>query len=155
MVVSRTPEKLELDGDGEVMAVGSIEEGLRGLQGRYPAPETQAEDGHAGGDKEQLSLGRVFVIGGAEIYARALEMECCERILWTRLKGEFEYDTFFPGGTLGGDGGGEWGRRSGGELREWSGEGKDVGGWQREGDVEFEVVMVERGDGWGGEVRRV
>ncbi len=150
VVISRAPEKLGLDGmekekegrEEAVMAVGSIEEGLRRLQ-------------HTSEGQEQgpLSLGRVFVIGGAEIYAHALTLSCCERILWTRLKREFECDAFFPAGTLPGggeveggeeSGGGKWVTRTAEELREWTGEGDGLGGMKKEGEVEFEVVMVER-----------
>lgn len=162
MVVSRAPEKLEIP--EEVMAVGGIEEGLRKLQAMYPVLEKRRLEGQERRNEEEqkeeekLELGRVFVIGGAEIYAHALKLPCCERILWTRIKRDFECDTFFPGGTLlgGGEerGGGKWVVRSAEELREWTGE-EAVGGVQREGEVEFEVCMVERegegvGEGIGG-----
>lgn len=122
-------------------------------------------DGQGGGEREEWEevprLGRVFVIGGAEIYKHALEMECCERILWTRLRREWECDVFFPKGVLevadgglGGSGGGKgeegesggrgrWVRRSTEEMERWVGE-EGVGGLRREGEVEFEVCMLER-----------
>ncbi|KAK1756170.1 dihydrofolate reductase-like domain-containing protein, partial [Echria macrotheca] len=41
--------------------------------------------------------GRVFVIGGAQIYKAALGMACARRVLLTRiLNGGFGCDTFFP-----------------------------------------------------------
>ncbi|KAL9130466.1 MAG: hypothetical protein Q9217_001338, partial [Psora testacea] len=112
-----------------------------------------------GGDEEvaegKVGLGRVFVIGGAEVYRHALSMPSCERILWTRVRREFECDTFFPDGVLetggeqegGTDGGeqlkGRWMRKSNEELQRWVGE-EGVGDVKREGDVEFEVIMMEK-----------
>ena len=87
-------------------------------------------------------LGRVFVIGGAEIYKLALETGLCDRVLWTRVGGEWVCDCFFPGGVLDGNGGG-WVRRERGVLEEWVGE-EGVGGLRGEGGVEFEVFMVEK-----------
>lgn len=172
VVLTRDVRGLGLpEGEG-VLGVGGIEEGLRRLRDAYPDPpggregEARGEerrrlelDGDGGvGEAEAVRLGRVFVIGGAEVYRRALEMECCERILWTRLRGEWECDVFFPNGVLpvgdevGGDGkgegggggpGGRWVRRSTEELERWVGE-EGVGGVRREGGVEFEVCMLER-----------
>ena len=130
--------KLEGPGDGaSTRAVGadSILDAVQALQKHYGNPDAD------------VKLGRVFVIGGASIYEQAMGMECCERILWTRIRTEFECDVFFPGeGMLEGrEGKGEWQRKSKGELREWSGEEKEgMGEVQREGDVEFEVQMWER-----------
>lgn len=180
MVVTRNVAGLDVPRgvDGQVLGVGSIEEGLRRLRETYPTrsgdvneeaePQTeeqqrQGRDGYVGGERrseetESVQLGRVFVIGGAEIYRHALEMECCERILWTRLGGEWDCDVSFPEGVLliedeGDDarieGVGEhetrkkWVRRSTEELERWVGE-EGVGGVKREGEVEFEVSMLER-----------
>lgn len=173
VVISRTPEKLDLPkkerGVEAVMAVGSLEEGLRELQKKYnidnPPFLTEAEDsdedlfsGTSGisaipGFGLRFGLGRVFVIGGAEIYAQALEMACCERILWTKLSQEFECDTFFPAGALPrngevGDGeerGGEkWVMKDTEDWKRWTGIRRGFDGVQREGDVEFQVFMAER-----------
>ena len=184
VVVSRRPEKLGLGvggGDGgkrggngkgegeDVMAVGSVEEGLRMLMGRMGGKEEGGEKkmeggkegieegkGERGGEKRvegeggKWALGRVFVIGGAQIYEQALRMECCERILWTRVGWEGECDVFFPKGVLPVDGEGDikggfgkWVRRSTEEMERWVGE-EGVGGLRMEGDVEFEVCMLER-----------
>jgi dihydrofolate reductase len=43
-----------------------------------------------------MEVGRVFVIGGAEIYKEAMEMESCERILFTEVNGEVNTDVDFP-----------------------------------------------------------
>ena len=168
VVVTRDVRGLELpEGEG-VLGVGGIEEGLRMLQETYPGlsegqevePQQPGRDGCVGGEKgtESVQLGRIFVIGGAEIYKHALEMECCERIMWTRLRGEWECDVVFPKGVLpvgdevvgdgqaeGGETGhkGKWVRRSTEEMERWVGE-DGVGGVKREGEVEFEVCMLER-----------
>jgi dihydrofolate reductase len=41
-------------------------------------------------------FGRVFVIGGGEIYREAMNMENCERILFTEVQGDVETDVDFP-----------------------------------------------------------
>lgn len=163
VIVSRDVGGLELPRGGEVLGVGGIEEGLRMLRGMdKDGGDGEGRDGVVcgGGEEgegESVGLGRVFVIGGAEMYKLALGMECCERILWTRLRGEWECDVFFPPGVLagedggvgdGGGGGGGWGRgrwvrRSREEMERWVGE-EGVGGVKREGEVEFEVCMLER-----------
>lgn len=40
--------------------------------------------------------GRVFVIGGADVYREAINMENCERILFTEVTGDIETDVDFP-----------------------------------------------------------
>ena len=149
---------LGLDRDGEgveevAFAVGSVEAGLRELGGRFgdggsedgekkENGEGQGEDGVQAG---RVRLGRVFVIGGAEIYRIALGMEECERVLWTRLGREFECDTFFPEGVLedGAAEGSEWERKSNEELDKWTGE-EGAGQSKLENNIEFQVVMMER-----------
>ena len=165
VVVSRNRQKLDL-GEGEgAFGVGSVEEGVRRLQDVYPSlprelsrsltnggeEEDEEGEGHGLGleherqEQGKLALGRVFVIGGADIYKLALRLPSCERILWTRLRGEWECDTFFPEGILPeeGEGRGKWVRRSNEEMEEWIGE-EGVGGLRREGEVEFEILMAER-----------
>jgi len=174
VVVSRRVEALGLPAgeaggkEGPVFGAGSVEEGVRMLQRRYPSSgadtvgqmtsQQEGEGKALGRNKEEgtVELGRIFVIGGAEIYGLALRMPDAKRILWTRLRGEWECDAFFPGGVLLGEGEGEggdegkdeggWFRRSKEELEEWVGE-EGVGGVKREGEVEFEVFMVEREGG--------
>lgn len=137
VVVSRDVQALGLREEEEegVIGVGGVEEGLRLLAERNREGE---------GGKESV-LGRVFVIGGAEIYRKVLGMGCCERILWTRVGGGWECDVWFPGGVLeeGEGGGGGWVRRSGEEMERWVGE-EGVGGVKREGEVVFETFMLER-----------
>ncbi|KAL8903215.1 MAG: hypothetical protein Q9207_004081 [Kuettlingeria erythrocarpa] len=137
LVITRSPGKFyernqEFGGTDVVVAATSVAAGLRKLQAHGSKP-----------------LGRAFVIGGAEIYKQALELRECERVLWTRLGGEWECDTWFPDGVVGdgvedgGEGKNGWRRRTRREMEEWVGE-EGIGGLRREGDVEFEVSMWER-----------
>lgn len=132
VVITRSPDSASLapyHENKDVVIASSILDGLQRLR-------EQHED-----------LGRVFVIGGAEIYKQAIELQECKRVLWTRLSGEWECDTWFPEGIVGdGKGCGRengWEQRTRGELEDWVREG--VGGLRKEGDVEFEVSMWERG----------
>lgn len=123
------------DTKGEVlMRVGSIEEGLEKLlRGDW------RQDG-----LNDIALGRVFVIGGSQIYNTALAMDCCTRILWTRIEREWECDVWFPKGVLGEQGEtGSWERKGGRELDEWCGE-QGLGEQKEENGVGFTVEMWER-----------
>ena len=42
------------------------------------------------------NLGKVFIIGGASIYAQAITMPLCDKIYLTEIEDEFDCDTFFP-----------------------------------------------------------
>ncbi|KAI4205580.1 MAG: hypothetical protein LQ350_000359 [Teloschistes chrysophthalmus] len=137
IVITRSPSKLESftsqSGGGDVVAASSIPDGLHKLQSK------------------PRNVGRVFVIGGAEIYKQAIELKECKRVLWTRLAREWECDTWFPDGILG-DGDDEeamgkngWRRRTREELEDWTGE-KGAGGKRKEGEVDFEISMWERED---------
>ncbi|KAL9105184.1 MAG: hypothetical protein Q9187_008776 [Circinaria calcarea] len=163
VIVTRAPEKMgfpplarskdapakecrgEESGGEPAIAVKSISEGLRTLQSLYPPPSS------ASFSPDCLRLGRVFIIGGAEIYAFALQMPECERILLTRIQGEFECDTFFPV-TLGEAGrkdefGRGWVKQGKEDLDRWVGE-EVLAGVGREGDVEYEFEMWERERGF-------
>lgn len=138
-------------GSQHVLVAGSIEEGLRRLGQEYPplspppghyqstsgvgeaatgevsrgavTNENREDQGGFSGTEGRLSLGRVFVMGGAQIYAQTLDLDSCERVLWTRVEREWECDVWFPSGVLveGGEGG-RWTRRSDDELNAWCGE---------------------------------
>lgn len=136
VVITRTPENfsesIEGGGNGTIIAASSISSGLQQLQAQHGE-----------------TLGRVFVIGGAEIYRQVLGIRECERVLWTRLGSDWECDTFFPEGVVT-DGIGEGGRTENGwrrmtrrELEGWTGE-ENLGGPRKEGEIEFEVSMWER-----------
>ncbi|MCJ1438627.1 dihydrofolate reductase [Xylographa pallens] len=125
-------------------AVGSLREGWEVL-GRVLGGEGQPGEG-----EERLQLGRVFVIGGAEIYAAALGLANCRRVLLTRVWTEFECDTFFPvrlggAGDWGGGDGRGWVQRSKEELDRWVGEDVPEGRREEKG-VEWEFEMWEKGE---------
>ncbi|KAI4137538.1 MAG: hypothetical protein LQ341_005103, partial [Variospora aurantia] len=144
-------EEEEEEGDDSVVvitaAATSIASALQKLQLQQQQQQQQQQQ-HGGGAAERR-LGRVFVIGGAEIYKQALRMRECERVLWTRLSGEWECDTWFPEGVVkdgvdeGGEGKNGWRRRTTREMEEWIGE-EGFGGLRSENGVEFEVSMWER-----------
>ena len=135
VVITRSPESTSLASyqeNKDVIAATSILDGLQRLQ------------------EQHQDLGRVFVIGGAEIYKHAIGLQECKRVLWTRLSGEWDCDTWFPDGILvdgieeGSGTANGWERRTRAELEDWVQE-DGVGGLRKEGDVEFEVSMWERG----------
>ena len=126
IVVSRNPNNINIveNCDTPVVVVGSIEDGLRKLQ------------------EGAVQVGRVFCIGGAQIYEEALQTECAERILRTRVMKEYECDVWFPQKEVftGNDG---WIRSTASKIDEWVGE-ENVGQVKREGDVEFKIEMWEK-----------
>ncbi|KAK1501281.1 dihydrofolate reductase [Colletotrichum tamarilloi] len=88
-------------------------------------------------------LGKVFVIGGAQIYGAALEVPEAKRVLLTRVMGEFECDAFFPL-ELGGEGeGSEWAQVEKKGLDEWVGEEVE-GGEIEENGTRYEFQMWEK-----------
>lgn len=87
-------------------------------------------------------IGKVFVIGGAEIYKAALEDKHTKRILLTRVLTDFECDAFFPV-SLNDDGKGEWKKKSKRELDSCVGE-EVADGVQNENGVEYVFEMYER-----------
>ena len=84
-------------------------------------------------------IGRVFVIGGAQIYAAALAHPAGQTVLLTRIDTPFEVDTYFPVRL---DAGG-WRRESSEALCEFVGE-QVPAGVQKEGDVEYEYELWRR-----------
>ena len=46
--------------------------------------------------RPEPAVDRLFVIGGGQIYRRALELDGCRHIYMTRVLGHFDCDTFFP-----------------------------------------------------------
>ncbi|KAL8682281.1 MAG: hypothetical protein Q9186_001650 [Xanthomendoza sp. 1 TL-2023] len=134
VVVTRSPDSSSLSpyhSNKDVIITSSISDGLQRLQ------------------SQEKEFGRVFVIGGAEIYKQSIGLRECERVLWTRLSGEWECDTWFPDRVIGDEAeesgvrGNGWRRKTREELENWTGE-DGLGGVRKEGDVEFEVSMWER-----------
>lgn len=94
--------------------------------------------------KPQETLGRTFVIGGGQIYNSALEMEETRRILLTKVKSDFECDTFFSlklGDEEHSDP--QWVKRSKEELDSWAGEIVPEG-IQAENETKYEFQMWEK-----------
>ncbi|ERT01535.1 dihydrofolate reductase [Sporothrix schenckii 1099-18] len=94
---------------------------------------------------------RVFVIGGAQIYAAALGLAAARRVLLTRVLSDFSCDTFFPL-ALGTSSSTEatpdtpkWVQRSPEEHSAWIGE-EVPEGVQTENGTEYEFQMWERVD---------
>lgn len=86
------------------------------------------------------SVGRVFIIGGAGVYASALESAASTRILLTRIQSDFDCDTFFPTELGGEDGDAAWRQESKDEMDAWVGETVPDGTQTESGiDYEFEL----------------
>jgi dihydrofolate reductase len=84
-------------------------------------------------------FGRVFVIGGGEVYREVMNMDNCERILFTEIQGDVETDVDFPVNF----------RKSGWKRITNDGLEKYVGGEVQKGDItegnlSYEFQMWER-----------
>ena len=84
-------------------------------------------------------FGRVFVIGGSEVYREAMTMKNCERILFTEVQGDVGTDVDFPVEF----------RKSGWKRVSHDGLEKFVGGEVQKGDISegslsYEFQMWER-----------
>lgn len=126
IVLSRshtTPKPLpEIDTDEEPLRVASLSDAMQTL-------ETSNE------------IGKVFVIGGAEIYRMAIQEQATKRILVTKILSDFDCDTFFPI-SLPGDGG-QWTKKGKEELDAWVGE-HVAPGEQEENGIKYVFEMYER-----------
>ena len=136
IVLSRTPEALQLsrgnDNGGFLregpFAVAGVPEALSFLESAYSGEFN-------GFDTPAPQLGRVFIIGGGEIYRMALQLNSCNRILLTRVAGDWECDTFFPiqlEESEGRQGSSQWRKQTLKDLGDWVGE--DLGDARREED---------------------
>ncbi|KEY70248.1 hypothetical protein S7711_04357 [Stachybotrys chartarum IBT 7711] len=92
---------------------------------------------------QQRAVGRVFVMGGAQIYDAALALPAARRVLLTSIERHFDCDTFFPLRLGGRDGAQAWVRRSRAELQDWTGE-EVVEGGQEEAGTRYEFQMWEK-----------
>jgi dihydrofolate reductase len=89
------------------------------------------------------SAARVFVMGGAQIYAAALECPEARRVLLTSIERDFGCDTFFPL-DLSAEGREQgWTRRSHQQLQEWTGQDVVEGG-QEEAGTKYEFQLWEK-----------
>lgn len=98
--------------------------------------------------KPQETLGRVFVVGGGQIYASALELKEARRVLLTKVMSDFECDTHFSL-KLSDEGEREsdpaWLKKSKEEFDAWVGETVPEG-VQVENETRYEFQMWERAD---------
>ncbi|UNI14121.1 Dihydrofolate reductase [Purpureocillium takamizusanense] len=93
------------------------------------------------------ALGRVFVMGGAQIYDAALRLPAARRVLLTAIERDFDCDTFFPLRLVDGEGDaddGGWAKRSRADLRAWTGEEALPDGPQEEAGTRYEFQMWEK-----------
>ncbi|KAL2753593.1 hypothetical protein ACRALDRAFT_2111503 [Sodiomyces alcalophilus JCM 7366] len=91
---------------------------------------------------DRQPVGKVFVIGGAQIYGAALATKHARRVLLTRvLEPEFECDVFFPL-ALGGESEKGWAMRDKAALDAWVGE-EVPEGVQEENGTRYEFQMWE------------
>jgi dihydrofolate reductase len=116
-------------GKGEVVGVESLADAVKLLRGRHTS---------SSGDRGDIA--KVFVIGGAEVYKAALELEETRDLLLTRVQGEWECDTFL---SLDPDTDGAWERADAEEWRTWTGE-DGTEEKQKDKDVEFEYRLYTR-----------
>lgn len=130
VVLSRSypekPEKAAHECTTEPMKIASLEAALDALNAR--------------------EVGKVFVIGGAEVYKAALELPNTKRILLTRIMSDFECDTTFPM-TLSSSGlsssAQRWEKKEKKELDAWA--GKDIpSGKQEENGINYVFEMWEK-----------
>ncbi|KAK0709137.1 dihydrofolate reductase-like domain-containing protein [Lasiosphaeria miniovina] len=150
-----------------VVMAPSLEQALAYLQQQH----TSSSPSHSRNSSSETTLGkigRVFIIGGAQMYDAALALRETRRILLTRVLTDFACDTFFPLAALqqnvsnGDDGekkkkmagveeemqevereGGEWKRRGQAALDAWAGEAVPAG-VQEENGTRYEFQMWER-----------
>lgn len=112
-----------------------------------PHPANDAAHVHVHVLPSGIEVDRIFIIGGAQLYASALSLPVTNRILLTSIDHEYACDTFFPLDLFGPEARRKgWVRRSGGELRRWTGE-EGEGEWgivKEEKGVRFEFGMFER-----------
>ncbi|KAF4461556.1 dihydrofolate reductase [Fusarium albosuccineum] len=92
--------------------------------------------------RTRADVGRVFVMGGAQIYDAALKLPEARRVLLTSIERDFECDTFFPI-ELNGEESGPWVKRPREELESWTGEEIEEGG-QEEAGTKYEFQMWEK-----------
>jgi dihydrofolate reductase len=91
-------------------------------------------------EKKMDEIDRVYVIGGASIYRTALELPQTKRVLLTKIRKEFECDTFF---SINLEESTVWRKAGKEELEEFTGEQVQEGGIEEQG-VGFEFCLYER-----------
>jgi dihydrofolate reductase len=152
VVISRNPAA-DLGSDGTQFCgphvVGSLEAAVELLEGGFSTENIGVDS-----EGQKLRIGKIFVIGGAEVYKAALSLPETRRILLTHIRSDTECDTFFPldlhgqqqqDGTPGGAENSRWMEMSQDELEAFAGV-KVPRGVQLEANIQYEFMMYERVD---------
>jgi dihydrofolate reductase len=157
VVVSRSVNDEGKDGGSEGLEgpffVGSVNAALERLSSLSSPPSTSTTTSPPpppppATQQESIEIPRVFVIGGATLYNLALTLPQTTRILLTKIKTDYECDTFFSV-DVDKEGSG-WRRAKRKALEEWTGEEGVDGGPGVEGEevqeqgVRFEFGMYVR-----------
>ncbi|KAH0536813.1 hypothetical protein FGG08_006346 [Glutinoglossum americanum] len=151
VVISRDPSAADLENDGGNFwgphVAKSLEAAVELLRG-------ELSKGGVNGEAPKPRIGKVFVIGGAELYKAALSVPETRRILLTRIRSDMECDTFFPldlnseqqqdGNPAVGESS-RWAEMSHEELEAFACV-KVSRGVQLEANTEYEFTMYERVD---------
>jgi len=123
----------------EAIKLGSLEAVVKYLR---KASQSCPPSSSSPTSPQPLGGGKVFIMGGGEIYAAALQLKEARRVLLTSVLTDFECDTFFPDITAQGSG---WERQSKEAHDAWVGE-EVPAGEQEEGGTRYEFQMWERND---------
>jgi dihydrofolate reductase len=153
VVVTRDSSKVwaRLRGDtrkGFIHVATSLEDAVQLLERTYSYPENtdkEVRNKHVEEEDYQSNrphLGRIFIIGGAELCRQSLRRPWVDRLLLTRVRADFKVDTLFPL-VLDGRGNEQWQRQSDKTFRDWGGPGVPIG-VQSEKGIEWEAFMFER-----------
>ncbi|CAI6334394.1 unnamed protein product [Periconia digitata] len=154
----QTPQNNKIEeGGGEEgpIITPTLDSALEILQSLSSSSSLASASSTAGEAGPRVEIARTFVIGGAQLYTASLALPQTDRILLTRIRQEFECDTFFPvelsddveGGGGGGNGeAGRWSRCNNDEWGSWTGESEagKVGVVESEAGVGFEFGMWVR-----------
>ncbi|KAK4546557.1 hypothetical protein LTR36_001774 [Oleoguttula mirabilis] len=132
-VVISSQDRSRLDGvPDDVVVASDISAGLQSL-------EQRVKEGKA------LPVGRAFIIGGAGIYKAAMELPQTASVLLTRVRRDYECDTFFPENL--GNASSAWQQRSHEELKAFVGEdlsGEPLTEGQGDAETSYEFQLYER-----------
>lgn len=118
----------------DVVIATSIEHGLRAF-------EQEVSEGRS------LPAGRAFVIGGSSIYEAALNLPQTKHILLTRVRRDYDCDTFFPVDLEGPGKGVDWQRKNREELQDFVGEElpeSPTKEGEHDDEVEYEFCLYQR-----------
>jgi dihydrofolate reductase len=143
VVLSRHANSEAVKKDGAIWAT-SLREAVS-LLNKLRVKEGVQETPQDSQNEEYLErIGRVFIIGGEQIYKAAMEEEevsFVDNVLLTRVEGEWGCDTFFPNSLGEKDG---WSKKSNAALNEFVGESVPEGKI-KDKEVEFEFCLYGRG----------